>query len=232
MSKLRTNSTVSEVDGAALTLVTSLKDAAIAGDAHLAALQTELTNLSAQLNEAVKRDRALSVLDVKDGNRDDSVMALFGIVRGYALSRTFGADAETVLRVLDKYKGLSSKSYEVETSLVESLYTDLTAQPEAAAELTKLPGLNEILAEVRTAQDQFHAEFASYKATLANQEKGFSAGILKKQMLDFVNNHLTVYLDGMELADPAKYSGLNNTIRKVIDDNNALVVRRSKKNPA
>ena len=158
MRKLASSLRVTELDTLLSTLLRLYAaDEALCKDAFMASTMAELAPLSRQLTEAVKRERTGSLAEA-DRVRDAVILDLGTLAEGYT-AIPFEAQktaAFAVKAVFDKYgRRIVSESYATESSLIESLLIDLSA-PELAGMIAQLPGIAELIAALRRAQDDFN----------------------------------------------------------------------------
>ncbi len=197
MKKIRGDVRVTVADTVSDVLVRLYKEAAgdgaIAKDAALAAIMGEVETLSAQLTTAINRGKTSTSLEDADSKRDGIIASLFTLLAGYGAIPVAEkkAAAERLLAVTGKYKGIANEAYARESSLVESMLEDLAAES-LADSVRLLEGVGDLIASLRTAQDDFNA--ASDSATAALTAKGEPATAVKKPLLSAINEKLVPYI--------------------------------------
>jgi hypothetical protein len=231
MQKLMTNSRITETDAVAARIGGAYEKSGPESDTRLNEMITDLREKRARLLEAIKRAKAESDLEEKDEVRDNGLRSLVYLVQGFTHhpDPAVKAAAVKVDDVLDRY-GLSvtDESYSTESSLINSLLTDL-AKPNMQEAIAALSGCAELIAALRAAQDDFEQARIAYEAEKAQEGTEANATTLKKDVTDIINNRIVVYLNAMMLVDDAAYGAFGRTVAEIIDENNEMVKRRRKK---
>lgn len=230
MNKLRTNARISEVDGLSDTIVRLYKaDKSASEDAFLKATMAELEKLSADITTAILKDKTVSNLDVADSTRDEAIRNLGALLSGYSV---FPAEekknaAASLKSIYDKYAkaGITSANYTSESSMIESLLEDLSADS-AKAQIEKLDGVDSLISKIRSAQDDFTKANDEY--TKAKGSKGESASSLKKPLVSIINDKLVTYLNTMSLVGNAALAEFSKNVGTEIDRVNSAVTKRGK----
>ena len=202
-------------------------DSAVASDAYLKEVMTEVESRSAAITTAIKTDKASSTLDEADAKRDEIIKQLNAALTGYANLPipAFQTAAASLLAITAKYKGIASESYARESSLISSLLEDLGADSAKEA-ISALQGVGDLVSALTTAQDEFNKTNDAYNAASANKSK--SATSLKKPLLSAINDKLVPYLTAMALANKATYGDFVSKVENEITRANAAVAKRSK----
>ena len=201
VKKVRQNIRITDADTVSDALVRiyreAAKDGAVAKDAALAAIMGEVETLSAKITTAIKADKVSRSLEDADAKRDEAIRSLGTLLAGYAAIPVAAkkAAAEKLLAIYDKYgKSIAGESYARESSLIESMLEDFAAESLTDA-IQSLDGVADLIASLRTAQDDFNA--ANDTATAALTAKGESAYAVKKPLLAAINEKLVPYLTAM-----------------------------------
>lgn len=232
MNKAKTSLRVAELDTLSDVLVRLYKDyssdanGTMAEDANLKAVMTDVESLSAALTTAIKSDKVTSSLDEADIARDEAVKNLSDALNGYAALPIpeKKAAAQNLLAIFQKYgKSITTKNYAEESSLIESLLEDFSAE-DAKANVETLEGVGEIIKNLRSAQDSFNK--ANDEFTHASVTKGQSASSVKKPLLEVLNTRLVPYLSAVALSGGYKEFALKCGAE--IDKANAAVTGRKK----
>ena len=227
MKKLSTKVRVAEADTVSDILVRLHKESNLA-DEYLDSSFAEVEKLSAELTTAIKSDKVLSTLDEADIKRDEIIKNLGNALTGYASIPVAAKEsaAEKLLLVFGKYgKSLTSKSYAEESSLIESMLEDFSAD-DLKSDIVALDGISELLSSLRTAQNEFNK--ANDEFTAANVGKGENATSLKKKLVGVLNDKVVVYLEGMSIGNKNVYGGFASLVEAEIDKANSAVNRRTK----
>ena len=231
VAKLINNVRTTELDALSDALEREYKAAcgdgstAVAKDAVLKGLFEQLTDLSARNTTAIKQDAVVSTLDEADSKRDAVTRDIFTLAGGYKASpfAEVKSAAADVCAVLDKYgRGMTSKGYNDQTALTESLLEDLG---KVTGKIAALAGVAELVASLRGAQDGFAAAHDAYIKAKAG--KGESATSLKKPIVSLINDSLVPYLN--IVAAMEGYDALITAAAGHINEANDKVTRRAGK---
>ena len=231
MRKVSYNLRVTEIATVTGNLIRQYQwDPNVQTDAFIKKIIDELDELSGRLTESIQRDTTKLGLDEADGVRDDVIRDLGTLLEGYtAIPFDDQKEAAYALKaVYDKYgKRMASEPFAVESALIESMLVDF-GTPITLAAVSTLPGVAELSARLRSAQDAFNT--ASDRQTEANAgDKLPCATEIKKSLLSLLNERLIPYLNTMMMVNP---DGLGTFARQVeveIDRANDTVARRSSK---
>ena len=138
------------------------------------------------------------------------------------------AAAQNVSAVLDHY-GLSvtGESYASESALVGSMLADL-AKPEFQDPVAALSGCAESIAKLQTAEDNFDVARIAFEQERAQESTLENASVIKKRVVNLVNQKLVVYLQAMMQVTPETYDLFARTVDQIIADNNVAVKKRRK----
>ena len=225
MKKLNQKARVTDVDTFSDAVVVLYKNAGIS-DTLLSAMMEKLEVLSASLTTAIKRDKVYSGLEEADSSRDEIIKSLSAMLTGYAAVpiAVISESAGRIKAVFDKYGvALTRESYDRESSLIESLLEDLSAEA-LASDLAALSGLTETVEALRKAEDTFKEKTAAYiKAGSAVEE---SATAVKKQLILFVNGTVIPYLNSVSSMSDT-YTDFANEVSARIDRVNATVSKKT-----
>ena len=224
-------SRVTEVDAGVSRIIGAYQNTSLSSDPHLVTIFTVLIALLARLTAAIRRTKAESDLEEKDEVRDDKIRALYYLVLGFMHhpGAAVKAVAEKVFKVFEKYGiAITSESYATESSLVSSLLTNLSDADMQEA-IDKLTGLSIIVAELGAAQTDFEQSRIAYEEEKAHEGTEENATELKAEVLAQLNGKLVIYLRAMEQVDEATYGAFARTVAEIINDNNEVVKKRSKK---
>ena len=228
--KLINYSRTTEVSAVADRITDAYKGTGLSTDAYLSGLMTGLEADQVLLTEAIKRMKAESELEAQDELRDDGIRALYYLVHGlqHHPDETIKAAAQKVSAVLDHY-GLSvtGESYASESALVGSMLGDL-AKPEFQEPVAALSGCAESIAKLKAAEDNFDAALVAFEGEKAHESTLESATVIKKRLVNLINQKLVVYLQAMMQVNPDTYDLFARTVDQIIADNNVAVKKRRK----
>ena len=231
IEKLILTSRVTEIDAVSIRIIGAYKNTTLSSDAHLVKIFSALESESVLLTSAIRRLKDESVLEEKDEVRDDKVRAVHYLALGFMHhpDSAVKAAAEKVEKVFDNY-GLSitGESYATESSLINSLLTDL-AKPKLQDAIAALSGLAEIIVELQAAQTDFEETRIAYEEEKAKEGTLENATAIKKEVVTIINDRLVVYLRAMIQVDEPTYGNFTRTVAEIIADNNEVVKKRRKK---
>ncbi len=233
ISKINSSSRVTEFDSAIKEIITAYEQSPfstdLVSDKYLTEMFSELKPHSTNLTTSINGTKPENNQEELDGVRDDKVRGGYYLLQGYAYhpSKDVREAAVVVNSVFDEFGvGIVNESHAVESSLINALLTRY-AEPSVAEQIAKLPGMAQIVEELRTAQETFEQARLALDSAKALGETELSASELKKEMLKLVNGKLTIYLKAMALVDEPTYGEFVRTVAEVIKSNNAVVKRRS-----
>jgi hypothetical protein len=230
LNKLLTNAKTTEVDAVSSRIVTESKKSDWSADAYLTGIFGLLEPASKKLNIAVNRIKAESDLEEKDEQRDNKVRAVYYLVLGFMHhpDTVIMTAAQKVDAVFEHYGlGITNQSFATESSLIESLLKDFT-QAELQAAIAALPGLSQIVNELRTAQTSFEEALLLFEKEKAKEGNEETASVIKKEVLSIINDKLIVYLQAMVQVNQQKYGEFGGTVAQVINDINVQIKKRRK----
>lgn len=230
IEKLMTNSRNTEVNDVGTRTSGAFQKSGIT-DPYLVTLFTILDALNLKLSLVVKRTKAESDLAEKDEVRDDKVRALYYLINGflYHPTKEIKEAAQLLIEVFNKY-GLAiiGQSYSTESSLVGSMVLDY-AKSEYADAIATLSGCAELIAALQAAQTDFEQARIAYETDKAKEGMVENATAVKKEVADFINNKIVLYLKAMEQAIPETFGVFASTVAQIIADNNEQVKKRQQK---
>ncbi|WP_299577592.1 DUF6261 family protein [uncultured Sunxiuqinia sp.] len=228
--KVITVSRATEINDVGSRIVDAYNNTSLSSDAYLAGLMTELGNMLALLIAAIKRIKIASELEEQDELRDDAMRALYYLILGFLHHPDTAVKqaAERVFKVIEHY-GLSmvDESYSSESSLIDSLLLDLEG-PNLQADIAALSGCAELIAALKTAEDNFEATRLAYEEGKAAEATLQNATALKRKVAGVINKKLVIYLRAMVQVDTETYGSFGGTVAEIIASNNENVKRRSK----
>lgn len=234
INRLWSTARTTEVAGVSDRIIAEYDDSDWSTDAHLTGIFNKLKPETQRLTIAVNRIKAESNLEEKDEVRDSKVKAIYYLLLGllHHPEAAIKNAAEEVDNVFEHYGvDIVEKSYTTESVLVESLLIDF-ANPDLQTALAALPGMTQLIDELRAAQTDFEAAKVVYEKELVILGSQENATEIKKEVLDILNNKLVVYLRAMFQVDEEKYGLFTKTAAKFIDDMNILIKKRRKDSTA
>lgn len=232
MKKLDVRSRITEIDDVTeRILVLFERETQLQEEVFLKPTFAQMKTIAKQITEAIKRDVASSKLEEADLRRDNWVRSLNTALLGYrALPvQSLKENAETLYTIFSKYGvKITKENYAVESSLIESLLQDLSAD-ELKEPIKALVGIGEIISQLRTEQTAFTTLRAEHEKSVSQQKNAPTATELKKTLLELINAKLVPYLIAMKIANSAQYEPFANAVEQIITDTNEVVKRRNKK---
>ncbi len=231
IEKLMSRSRTTEVDAFLMRLVGAYKNTSLNTDTFLSGVMLELEEKSKLLTQAVNRMKVESDLEEKDDARDTIFRSLYYLVQGFVHhpDKSISGEAAKLMAILD-HPGLSitNESYATESSLLSSLFNDL-ATAELQASINALSGCADLIGALQTAAADFEATRLKYDETKAGEGTLANATAIKKEVLKLINNKLVVYLRAMIQVNEELYGDFTRTAAEIIDSNNLVVKKRTKK---
>lgn len=197
-------------------------------------LKTSFTALETQgqgITEAVKKSKAISQLEEADHQRDEAIRVLDKLLKGYENIpvQSLKPHGEKLAKLFKKYGvKITEENYSSESNLIASLLLDF-GESEVQASVSKLAGVQEALAEIRKAQENFSKVRSEYEKSLAANETKTSASLLRKPLLELLNKKIVPYLLAMNIAHPEKYSAFVGDASQIVESVNEAVRGRTKK---
>lgn len=231
IEKIMTNSRTTEVHGTARTMNTAFNQSGLTADPFLMGIFTPLTAKTDELGAAIDRSKAESISAEKDEVRDEAVRAVGWLVVGYTYypKQSIRDAATLVKKVFDKYGfSVTEESYVTESSHIVSMLGDF-AEPDVVAAIALLKGVDENIAALQAAEDDFETTRAQFAQEEAEEGTFASASLLKKEVATIINDDLVQFLRTFERLQPDTYGAFARTISEIINKNNEQVKKRAKK---
>jgi hypothetical protein len=229
IEKIRSQSRTTEVDALTILILAAYNSSSVISDTHLSSVMSVTQTLSKSLNTAINHMASVSTLEEKDALRDDAIRSFYYLLQGYChhTDSSIKDAAKNVMAVFNNY-GLNivSDSYAVETSLINSLLSDLSSD-EIIINIALLSGIAESIEVIKTTQNDFEVSSLLYEQTKVSERTKESATNIKKQVIQHINTKLVVYMQAMMLVDEANYSDFGNVLNQIISDNNIRVKMRA-----
>ncbi|MFV0377346.1 MAG: DUF6261 family protein [Mangrovibacterium sp.] len=200
----------------------------LSSDTYLATTFADLGIRLFSMNEAIKRSKAASELEVKDNLRDTVVRRLFSVIEGAA--DTFvepeQSAGQQLAKILAKYGlGLTRESYATETALINSLLIDLD-KAEVQQSIAAIRGCAEGISQLIAVETDFETSQASFEATKGNEAAYTNASAQKQSLINFINEKVVAYINGSWVPAEAPYIDFAAAVNQIIADNNTAVRRR------
>lgn len=200
--------------------------AALAEDAVLKPIMHSIDTDTESMLIALKSDKILSSVDSADLERDSALRDLGTLIGGYAVIPLpdLREQGKLLKAIFDKYgRGTAEKSNAEETGYIRSMLKDFSADDAKKAQKALL-GMSEAVKILSDAQEKF--ESASDEYMKAVQQKGESATVIKKRLLNTVNNELLPFLKAVQKVP--LYADFARGVEAEIAKNNAVVSARAK----
>lgn len=230
LSKLKASGKTTEIGTASGRIITEYDKGDWSTDAHLTGIFIKLKPETVNLTKAINRQKAESTLEEKDELRDNKFRAVNFIVQGFIQhsNAAINSAAKKVDEVFERY-GLEivNESYATESSLIESMLEDF-AEPEIQTAIAALPGLSQMIDDLRSAQTAFEEAQVLFEKEKAKEGSEETATVIKKKILSIINDKLIVHLRAMVNIDETKYGEFAATVAQIIDDINLGIKKRKK----
>lgn len=205
------------------------QQAELQSDWFLKKLFANIESQANALSVAIKREMAVSKLEEADNLRDETVINLSNILKGYKSmpSAEIRESADKLYSVFERYgTKITRENYSSASAHIDSLLRDLSVA-ELEESINKLSGISETIEELRSRQSAFSSKRMAYEKAISAREAEASATSLKRPLLSTINTKLVNYLTA--LREENKYVNFYQVVAQVIDDANTTVARRSKK---
>lgn len=229
--KLSNQSRITEVNTVSDNILTAYEKGKWDDNPHMIRIFTELETESDHLTTAINRSKAESNLDKKDLVRDEKIKNLNYILIGATHHPEIAVKkaGENLNAIFSKYGlKMTQTSYATESSLIDSLLEDFTATT-IQADIAAVSGCTAIIAELKTAQNDFKSAHFAWEEKKAQEGLIKCATDIKKDVLACINEKIVLYLNAMTQVDHDLYGELAQTVAQIINDNNEFVKKRSKK---
>ena len=231
MNKLKTAIRNAEVDGLSDSIIRNFKaDEKAQSDSFLKSALEELEKLSALITTAILQDKTLSTLDSADSARDEAIKTLGTVLAAYAVFPIISKKelSAPLKAIYDKYAkaGITTANYTSESSMIESLLQDFSADS-LAENIKGLEGVAEAIDSIRSAQNDFTRANDEY--VKASSNKGASASSYNKPIVSLVNDKLVPYLNAMVIAGNANCIDFAKNVEAEINRANEAISKRGKK---
>jgi hypothetical protein len=230
ISKLTTTVRTTEINSVANGILAEFSASNLSSDAHLTTILGLLQPINANLTEAINRIKAESNLEEKDELRDGKIKAINYLAMGFVYhpDLAISSAAKIISAVFEHYgTNIVNESYAIESSLIGSLLLEFS-KAELQASIALLPGLSQIIDELRVAQAEFDQAQLAFQNEKANDGVKTSATDIKKEVLAIINEKLVVYLLAMQMVDEAKYGEFVRVVAQIINDMNVTIKKRKK----
>lgn len=230
-NKLISFSRASEVNTVGSKIIFEYEKNDWSSDAHLTSIFDLLKAKNDVLTSSINRIKAESDLEAKDEVRDEKVRAIYYLILGYTHypDLTIKTAAAKIEAIFGHYGlELISKSYSVESSLIESLLLEFT-NPDLQSSIAALPGLSPLITELSDAELAFKTASVAFDAERGKEGTKESATEVKLEVANVINEKIVVYLRAMIQVNEPTYGDLTRTIAQTIDDNNIAVKKRKQK---
>lgn len=191
---------------------------------------TDLEDLSKRINGAVKHNKTIASLEKYEAARETSIVAIANLAKAFnrLTDSTIQSAWTCVKPILDDFlPSISEGNQSSRTTLINVMLTRL-AEPSVASSVATLPGLEQVLAELKAAQTDFVGKRLEY-LKLVLQDKSEIATDLKDEIMTLVNERLIVHLEAMCKMQPAAYGEFATLVDALVSKCNERVRRRRKR---
>jgi hypothetical protein len=228
ISKILSNSKITEVDTTTKQISTSYNESSVKDDINLVNIFAKITPLETELTHAIHSLKAESTLEDKDLVRDEVARGIYYMCTGFLHhpTKAIKEAAQAVVATFSNY-GLEmlNESYAVESSLINSFLEDLSGD-DIKVLIAKLTGVAQLIEDLKVAQADFEEASLEYSEGKAEDSTHRSATKIKKELLPIINDELVLYLKTMVMINSEQYSEFGGTVATIINDNNIGVKKR------
>lgn len=190
------------------------------------ALSSKVNKLADVYNKEMGSD-ITELLTETDANRDNALMGIKTVCEGYVYHRdkTISDAANQIVRSIIRHGKLVTRmNYQAETSVIDAILKDWSAEPELAAALENL-GLLDWVAVLRAENEQFSA---TYQNRVDDKLKnlGLSFSELRAESINAFKALTDSIFAHSIIKKQAEYSQLADALNLIIADYNAIIDRR------
>lgn len=225
------NTRVSEVNWVTQQIVDEYQKGDYSSDAYLSPAMEKVIGQNGRLRVAIMRDALESELAELDDVADNEVTLLHGLTKGYTChpDENKARAAYQLFKMVDKY-GLEvkEKGYNEEYPLLRSMIAESKTDVYKAC-FEALPACQERFNLLEAAVNNFSSKQNAFNLEKDERKEKESASVIKKQLLDLLNNEVMPYLDVMQKVKTDLYGGLTQFAANRISESNAAVRNRGNK---
>lgn len=178
---------------------------------------------------AIKKEVASSDLDEHDTIRDDVFRSIVYITKGYTHhpDKVVKAAALLVDDVIERYGlKINNATYAEESTLLDSFMKDIATEA-IGAQLELLPGLPDLVKDLKRAQSDFKKADEQYFNARSESKDIANATACKKEMLKLINGKLIVYLRAMVAVGNENYNDCASKVADLIIASNTTAKSRT-----
>ncbi len=232
MNKLHGRSYVGEISTVATSILNLLNDNNYSADAFMTLQIEKLSNSNTLLTGAINEVVDKSELSAKDEERDDALRLLFLEAKSKLLwpDNEIAGAAHQLYTMLEQY-GMEtiSKANNIESAYINALLQDCK-KDHIKESIALLPDYASLIDNLEQKQKAFEAAYIKMVEKDAVNAKKTTAWRQKEIIRRQINTELLVYINAMSQAKPESFKSIADNINVLIENNNAAVRRRIKRN--
>lgn len=224
-------SRVTEVDGTTTQGINAYDATELNVDVHLEKIMNPIKAKSVLLSAAIGRLKEKSVQRTNDEVRDERIDGFYYFLLGalHSPNEKVKQAAAILLELFEQYgQKMKDESYTRESSMVNSLLNDYKTE-KALAAVADIPQCANYIAALQTAQTNFETNRLSYESARGQEGTLENATVLKKEMVELINELLVPYVNVMARLYDDTYGAFAHTLAEIIAANNEVVKKRRKK---
>lgn len=205
----------------------------ISDDEYLIQQIEQLEKLVKQLQTSTNAKKIKSDLKTKDDARDKCVRAINSSLKGFSVMPE-PSISEPAKRLLDIFNRVGVKvcmlPHGIKSSQIEGLLRQFKSDANQA-DIKALAGFSAAIQQLDEAQTAFDKSYIALLKAKTDRDLYFTTATkLKEPLFELLNETIVPYLNVMVRKDEEKYGVFARDTKTYIDDSNAAVRRRLKRN--
>ena len=191
----------------------------------------ELSALGEKMQGTLSKDKFVSNLSEADQKRDEEWRRTRKVVQGFAANALpdIAQHGEALLSIVERAGAqIAYKNTLEESGELRALKTQFE-QPEMQEHISALPGMQETLDALFSAEDAFFQESLEATKKRTEQKQQMTATELKKQQIALLNTKILPYLRVMSDVKPDVFAVFSRVVQKSVSKANISASQRRKK---
>ena len=191
----------------------------------------ELSALGEKMQGTLSKDKFVSNLSEADQKRDEEWRRTRKVVQGFAANAlpAIAQHGAALLSIVERAGAqIAYKNTLEESGELRALKTQFE-QPEMQEHISALPGMQETLDALFSAEDAFFQESLEATKKRTEQKQQMTATELKKQQIALLNTKILPYLRVMSDVKPDVFAVFSRVVQKSVSKANISASQRRKK---
>lgn len=230
ISKMYARGRVTEVSACISQLFEAYQNSTIATDEKIGPFFTKMETLNSNLIDTFHQVQMKSKLLDKDDVLDASIRTLNGFIIGASCNPNAAIkDPAMVLKeVIDGYgMGILAESYAIQSTLVKSLFRDLST-PEMQAHVAVIPACADVLQAAKDAYSEFENTRLEQEVAKAKEKDTVIASKVRDDLVSLYNEIIYFYLMGQIVINDPDFVAFGKIADQIVSKYNASVKNRLK----